>query len=162
MKPYQVGGATISDVTFNRSILLDSPLKFEAGTQNIAGVIGFATALRFIEKMGYDNIIEYESNIYEYLYERLSEIDDIILYTHSINCIGSLSFNIKGLAADDIGILLDKMNISIRCGHHCTQPIMKKLGINGTARVSLSMYNDEKDIDLLIKGIHRAVGILKD
>ncbi len=162
VKPYQVGGATIKDVTYDRSILLDSPFKYEAGTQNIAGVIGFASALKFINKMKYENLMTYETNIYEYLYEKLNEINGIILYTDSINCIGSLSFNIQGLSADDIGILLDKMDISIRCGHHCAQPIMKKLGINGTARVGVSMYNNEEDIDKFIKSLNRAIVILED
>jgi len=162
VKPYQVGGATIRDVTYDRSILLDSPFKYEAGTQNIAGVIGFASALKFMNKMKYENLMTYETNIYEYLYEKLNEINGIILYTDSINCIGSLSFNIQGLSADDIGILLDKMDISIRCGHHCAQPIMKKWGINGTARVGVSMYNNEEDIDKFIKALNRAIDILEN
>ncbi|MDX1809676.1 MAG: cysteine desulfurase [Sulfurospirillaceae bacterium] len=159
--PYQVGGATISDVTYDRSILLDSPFKFEAGTQNISGVIGFGQALKFIQEQKYENIIDYEAQVYEYMYEKLSEIEGIILYTDSINCIGSLSFNIEGVMADDVGVLLDKMNVSIRYGHHCAQPIMKKLGINGTARVSLGIYNNMEDADMLLKNIRRAVKILK-
>lgn len=161
VKPYQVGGATISDVTFDRSILLDSPFKFEAGTQNIAGVIGFGQALKFLQEQKYENIIDYEAQVYEYMYEKLSEIEGIILYTDSINCIGSLSFNIEGVMADDVGVLLDKMNVSIRYGHHCAQPIMKKLGINGTARASLGIYNNMEDADILAKNIRRAVNILK-
>lgn len=161
VKPYQTGGATISDVSYDRSILLDSPFKFEAGTQNIAGVIGFAQALKFIQMLEYDSIISYETGIYEYLYEQLSEIEDIQLYTDSINCIGSLSFNVKGVMADDVGVLLDKMNVSIRYGHHCAQPIMKKLGLQGTARVSLGIYNDMHDIDVLINNLKRALQILK-
>ncbi len=162
LRPYQTGGATIKDVSYDKTVLLDSPFKFEAGTQNIAGIIGFGKAIEFLQNIEYKNIINYENEIYEYLYEKLGEIKDVIFYTDSINSIGSLSFNIKGLMAEDLGILLDKMKISIRTGHHCAQPIMKKLGINGTARVSLAIYNDKNDIDIFIKGLKRAIKILKD
>ena len=162
LRPYQTGGATIKDVSYDKTVLLKSPFKFEAGTQNIAGVIGFGKSIEFLQNIGYENIIHYENEIYEYLYERLKEIKDIIFYTDSINSIGSLSFNIKGLMADDLGILLDKMKISIRTGHHCAQPIMKKLGVNGTVRVSLAIYNDKDDIDTFIKGLKRAIKILED
>ena len=162
LRPYQTGGATISDVSFEKTTLLESPFKFEAGTQNIAGVIGFGRAIQFLQELDYKNIIHYENEIYEYLYESLQAIDDIIFYTDSINSIGSLSFNIKGLMADDVGILLDKMHTSIRTGHHCAQPIMKKLKINGTIRVSLGIYSDKEDIDSFIKNLKRAINILKD
>jgi len=162
LSPYQTGGATISDVSFEKTTLLESPFKFEAGTQNIAGVIGFGRAIEFLQELDYKNIIHYENEIYEYLYKSLQAIDDIIFYTDSINSIGSLSFNIKGLMADDIGILLDKMHISIRAGHHCAQPIMKKLKINGTIRVSLGIYTDKEDIDAFIKSLKRVINILKD
>ena len=162
LRPYQTGGATIKDVSYDKTVLLKSPFKFEAGTQNIAGVIGFGKSIEFLQNIGYENIIHYENEIYEYLYEKLKEIKDIIFYTDSINSIGSLSFNIKGLMADDLGILLDKMKISIRTGHHCAQPIMKKLGVNGTVRVSLAIYNDKNDINTFIKGLKRAIKILED
>ncbi len=162
LRPYQTGGATIKDVSYDKTVLLKSPFKFEAGTQNIAGVIGFGKSIEFLQNIGYENIIHYENEIYEYLYEKLKEIKDIIFYTDSINSIGSLSFNIKGLMADDLGILLDKMKISIRTGHHCAQPIMKKLGVNGTVRVSLAIYNDKDDINTFIKGLKRAIKILED
>jgi len=162
LRPYQTGGATIKDVSYDKTVLLKSPFKFEAGTQNIAGVIGFGKSIEFLQNIGYENIINYENEIYEYLYEKLKEIKDIIFYTDSINSIGSLSFNIKGLMADDLGILLDKMKISIRTGHHCAQPIMKKLGVNGTVRVSLAIYNDKDDINTFIKGLKRAIKILED
>jgi len=162
LSPYQTGGATISDVSFEKTTLLESPFKFEAGTQNIAGVIGFGRAIEFLQELDYKNIIHYENEIYEYLYKSLQAIDDIIFYTDSINSIGSLSFNIKGLMADDVGILLDKMHISIRAGHHCAQPIMKKLKINGTIRVSLGIYTDKEDIDAFIKSLKRVINILKD
>tara|TARA_R110002033_G_scaffold10172_8_gene33424 strand:- start:32602 stop:33777 length:1176 start_codon:yes stop_codon:yes gene_type:complete len=162
IKPYQTGGATINDVTYERSILLDSPYKFEAGTQNIAGVIGFGKAIEFIKELGYENIEKKEIELYTYLYEELSKIDDIIFYSDIKSSIGSLSFNIKNIMAEDVGILVDKMGIALRCGHHCAQPIMKSLGIEGTIRVSIAFYNEKEDIDKLIISLEKAITMLKD
>lgn len=162
VKPYQTGGATIHEVDFNSSTLLDSPYKFEAGTQNIAGVIGFGKALEYITRVGYENIESIENHIYKYLDDELSKIPDIIFYNDITNSIGSRSFNFKGIVHDDIGILVDKMNIALRVGHHCAQPIMKKLGIRGTIRVSISFYNDNTDVNNLIVALKRALSMLKD
>jgi cysteine desulfurase/selenocysteine lyase len=160
--PYQTGGATINDVTYEKSILLDSPYKFEAGTQNIAGVIGFGKALEFIKELGYENIGKKEQELYTYLYEELAKIEDIIFYSDIKNSIGSFSFNIKNIMAEDVGILVDKMSIALRCGHHCAQPIMKSLGIEGTIRVSVALYNEKEDIDKLIIALKKAIKMLKD
>lgn len=159
---YQTGGATIDQVDFNSSTLLDSPYKFEAGTQNIAGVIGFAEALKYISHVGYENIEVIENELYQYLDNELRKIDGIIFYNNIHDSIGSRSFNIEGIMHDDIGILVDKMKIALRVGHHCAQPIMKQLGINGTIRVSLAFYNDLNDINTLIKALNRAISMLKD
>lgn len=160
---YQTGGATINDVSFTKTTMLESPYAFEAGTQNIAGVIGFGTALEFLDEMGIKNIEQSEKKLYKYLQKKLeNEIDDVIFYNHTSNAIGSKSFNIKNINCEDIGILLDKMNIAIRAGHHCAQPIMKALNIEGTIRVSIAFYNTKKDIDKLIQAIQKAQNILKD
>jgi len=160
MKPYQTGGATIHEVDFNSSTLLDSPYKFEAGTQNIAGVIGFGEALKYITRIGYKNIETIEKDVYNYLNEELSKLPNIVFYNDIENCIGSRSFNFKNISHDDIGILLDKMKVAIRVGHHCAQPIMKKLGIRGTIRVSTAFYNEYEDINKLIKALKKALDIL--
>ena len=160
--PYQTGGATINDVTYERSILLDSPYKFEAGTQNIAGIIGFGKALEFIKDIGYEKIEKKEHEIYHYAYAELSKIEDIIFYSDIKNSIGSLSFNIKNIMPEDVGILVDKMGIALRVGHHCAQPIMKKLEIWGTIRISIAFYNEKEDIDKLILALKKAIAMLKD
>jgi cysteine desulfurase/selenocysteine lyase len=160
LKPYQTGGATIHEVDFNGSTLLDSPYKFEAGTQNIAGVIGFAKALEYISSVGYQNIEAIEKDVYNYLNEELSKIPNIVFYNDIENCMGSRSFNFEGISHDDIGILVDKMNIALRVGHHCAQPIMKKLGIKGTIRVSIAFYNDYNDVNELIKALKKALSML--
>ena len=161
LKPYQTGGATIDQVDFEKSTLLDAPYKFEAGTQNIAGIIGFATALEYLNHVGYENIETIEKDVYHYLDEELRKIPDIEFYNDINDSIGSRSFNIKGLVHDDIGILVDKMKIALRVGHHCAQPIMKQLGIKGTIRVSLAFYNDYNDVDALIVALKKAISMLK-
>jgi len=162
VEPYQTGGATIKTVTYNESTLLHSPYKFEAGTQNIAGVIGFKKALEFIDNIGYEEIEKREYRLYEYLQNELKKIDDVVLYNTTKDSISNKSFNIKGLIHDDVGILLDKQKIAIRVGHHCTMPIMEKLQIKGTIRVSLAFYNDFDDIDKFIVALKKAIKMLKD
>ena len=162
VKPYQTGGATIHEVDYSGSILLDSPYKFEAGTQNIAGVIGFGKALEYINHIHYENILSMEHNVYKYLDDELKKLPNIIFYNDIKDSIGSRSFNFEGIIHDDIGILLDKMNIAVRVGHHCAQPIMKKLGIRGTIRVSSAFYNDYVDVDKLIETLKKALSMLKD
>lgn len=162
VKPYQTGGATIHEVDYSASTLLSSPYKFEAGTQNIAGVIGFAKALEYLNHIKYENIQKIEDDIFKYLNDELSKLPNIIFYNDLENCIGSRSFNFKNIVHDDIGILLDKMKIAVRVGHHCAQPVMKKLNISGTIRVSISFYNDYTDIDNLINALKKALTMLKD
>lgn len=161
LKAYQTGGATIDQVDFEKSTLLDAPYKFEAGTQNIAGIIGFAAALEYLNHVGYENIETIEKDVYQYLDEELRKIPDIEFYNDIEDSIGSRSFNIKGLIHDDVGILVDKMKIALRVGHHCAQPIMKQLGIKGTIRVSLAFYNDYNDVDALIVALKKAISMLK-
>lgn len=160
IEAYQTGGATINEVDFNSSILLDSPYKFEAGTQNIAGVIGFAEALKYLSHVGYENIETIEKDVFNYLNEELKKLPNIIFYNDINDSIGSRSFNFKNIVHDDIGILLDKQGVALRVGHHCAQPIMKELGIKGTIRVSISFYNDYNDVNKLIEALKKALNML--
>jgi cysteine desulfurase / selenocysteine lyase len=162
VKPYQTGGATIKTVSYEKSVLLDSPFKFEAGTQNIAGVIGFKKALEFVNSIGYKSIEKREYSLYEYLHNELKKIEGIIFYNTTKNSIANKSFNIKNLVHDDVGMLLDKQKIAIRVGHHCAMPIMTKLQIQGTIRVSLAFYNDFEDIDIFIVAFKKSMKMLKD
>ena len=157
---YQTGGATIDKVNYDKSTFLPSPYKFEAGTQNIAGVIGFGEALKYIKHIGYANIQTIENDVYDYLDLKLNELPDIVFYNDGTNSIGCRSFNFKDISHDDIGILLDKMKIALRVGHHCAQPIMTKLGIKGTIRVSIAFYNDYSDVDRLIESLKKALDML--
>ncbi len=160
--PYQTGGATIHKVTYNESTLLDSPYVYEAGTQNIAGIIAFHEALKYLKNLDFQAVLKEEERLYEYLHQELLNVPCILLYNDTKEAIASKSFNIENIVHDDIGILLDKMKIAVRVGHHCAQPIMDKLGIIGTIRVSLAFYNDKKDIDLFIKALKKAINMLKD
>ena len=159
MRPYQGGGSMIDDVSFEGSTFLDPPWRFEAGTQAIAEVIGFKTALEYLHKL--QGVKEYEEGLHKYARQRLKDISDIECYTQAENTTGNISFTIKGVHHDDIGILLSKQNIMLRTGHHCALPIMKKLGIEGTVRLSFSLYNSEEDIDKTIEGIEKALRILR-
>lgn len=162
VETYQTGGATIHEVDFSMSTMLDSPYKFEAGTQNIAGVIGFAEALKYISHVGYKNIEAIEKDVYKYLDQRLQELPGIIFYNDISDSIGSRSFNFENIIHDDIGILVDKMKIALRVGHHCAQPIMKSLGVKGTIRVSIAFYNDYEDVDRLVEALKRALNMLQE
>ena len=162
VKPYQTGGATIKSVSYEKSVLLDSPHKFEAGTQNIAGIIGFKKALEFIDGIGYEEIEEKENKLYEYLHNELNNIEDIVFYNTTEDSISNKSFNIKGIVHDDLGMLLDKQKVAIRVGHHCAMPMMEKLQIKGTIRVSLAFYNDFEDIDKFIVAFKKSIKMLKD
>jgi cysteine desulfurase / selenocysteine lyase len=162
VKAYQTGGATIDQVDFNSSTLLDAPYKFEAGTQNIAGIIGFGEALEYLNHVGYENIELIEKDVFNYLNQELEKLPNIIFYNDISDSIGSRSFNFEGLIHDDIGILVDKMKIALRVGHHCAQPIMKDLNIKGTIRVSISFYNDYSDVDKLIVALKRALKMLEN
>jgi len=162
IKAYQTGGATIHEVNYENSTLLDSPFKFEAGTQNIAGIIGFKYALDYISNITYEAIQKKEKELFVYLDKELKKLPDIEFYNDLENCCGSRSFNFKRIIHDDIGILLDKMGVAVRVGHHCTQPIMEKLRIKGAIRASISFYNEKDDIDKLIIALKRALSILKD
>lgn len=163
VEPYITGGAAINTVDFEKgSTFLNAPYKFEAGTQNIAGVIAFKEALKYIENIGYETIQNRKKELLEYLNSELKKLPDIIFYNDLKDCSGSRSFNFKGIMHDDISILLDKLKISVRVGHHCAQPIMKKLKIKGTIRASLAFYNDFEDIDKLISALKRALSMLKD
>ena len=159
VKPYQGGGSMIDDVSFERSTFLQPPLKFEAGTQAIAEAIGFSAALQYLEEV--QAIEEHDTFLINYAKKRLQEIEGIILYTDAENVAGNISFNIKGIHHDDIGILLSKQNIMLRTGHHCALPIMKCLDIEGTIRLSFALYNTTQDIDLCMTALNKAIKVLR-
>jgi len=158
MKPYHGGGSMIDDVSFEKSSFLKPPHKLEAGTQAIAEVIGFAEALRYLSDI--KNIDENDSFLMELTKKELGKIPNIIFYTKATNVSANISFNIKDIHHDDIGILLSKQNIMLRTGHHCAMPIMKKLAIEGTVRISFGIYTTKEDILTCIIALKKAIKLL--
>jgi len=160
LPPYQGGGEMISEVTFEKTTYADLPHKFEAGTPNIAGVIGFGVALDYMNQIGFDQIESYEQELLIYATKKLLEIDDIIIYGTSKNKAAVISFNFEGIHPYDIGSIIDKLGIAVRTGHHCAQPIMDYYKIPGTIRASFAFYNTKKEIDHFIEALLRAKTML--
>jgi cysteine desulfurase/selenocysteine lyase len=149
MPPWQGGGEMILSVTFERSEFQDPPHRFEAGTPDISGAIGLGTAIDFIEELGRDNILEHEEVLTGYGVDRLSRIPGLRLVEAGQRRLGILSFDLEGVHPHDLAQVLDQYHVAVRAGHHCAQPLMERLGLAGTTRASLGVYNDEPDIDAL-------------
>ena len=161
LPPYQGGGEMISDVSFEKTTYAGLPHKFEAGTPNIAGGIGFGAALDYLHKVGFENIQRHENELVAYATDQLKKFDNIIIYGPDVSeKTAVISFNFEGLHSYDIGTLVDKMGIALRTGHHCAQPVMKFYKIPGTVRASFSFYNTKEEIDVMIKALERAVNML--
>ena len=160
LPPYQGGGEMISSVTFEKTEYADLPYKFEAGTPNISGVIGFGAAIDYMNDIGFDNIESYEQELLKYATDRLKEIPEIKIYGNSRNKISVISFNLSNHHPSDIGSILDQFGIAVRTGQHCTQPVMDYYNIPGTVRASLSFYNTKSEIDLLIDALKKASDML--
>ena len=160
LPPYQGGGEMISSVTFEKTEYADLPHKFEAGTPNISGVIGFGAAIDYMNNIGFDNIEAHEKELLKYATDRLNKIPGIKIYGDQVNKISVISFNLSNHHPSDIGSILDQFGIAVRTGQHCTQPIMDYYKIPGTVRVSLSFYNTKSEIDLLIDALEKASTML--
>ncbi|HTF17744.1 MAG TPA: cysteine desulfurase [Chryseolinea sp.] len=161
MPPYQGGGEMIKEVTFAKTTYNELPYKFEAGTPNIADVVALRFAMEFIQRLGKDNIATHEHELLEYATARVSGVNGVRLVGTAPQKVSVLSFVIDGIHPFDIGQMLDARGIAVRTGHHCTQPLMDRLGIEGTVRASFAVYNTKKEIDALIEGLERIVGFMK-
>lgn len=161
MPPYMGGGEMIKEVTFKKTTYNDLPYKFEAGTPNIADVIAFREAILFIEELGKEKMAQYEHELLSYATERIGKIAGVQLVGTASKKVSVLSFVIEGIHHFDIGQMLDTRGIAVRTGHHCTQPLMDRLGIEGTVRASFAIYNTKEEIDALAEGIQRVVNFLK-
>ena len=159
MPPYQGGGDMISAVSFEKTVYNTLPHKFEAGTPNIAGTIGLAAAIEYVEKIGMKQIAAYESELLEYGTELLAAIPGLRLIGTAKKKAGVFSFLLDGVHAHDIGTILDLEGVAIRAGHHCAMPVMKRFGVPAIARASLAFYNTHADLDALAKAIHKAIEV---
>ena len=150
----------IQTVTLTHSTYRDAPAKFESGTPNIAGVLGFGAALSYLTQFNHDQILKHEQNIFSYAASKLSNIEGITLYSDLNNNIGTLCFNYKDEHPYDLATLLDGYGVAVRAGHHCTQPLMARFNINATVRASFSIYNTKEDVDALIAAIEKSLKLL--
>jgi cysteine desulfurase/selenocysteine lyase len=158
--PYQGGGDMIKDVTFEKTTYNDLPFKFEAGTPNIEAGICLAAAIDYLDEIGLDNINQYEDELLAYATGELNKIEGLRIIGTAAQKSSVLSFVIDGVHPYDVGVILDKLGIAVRTGHHCAQPVMDQFNIPGTIRASLAMYNTKEEIDALVEGIKRAVRML--
>ena len=160
MSPYQGGGDMIKEVTFEKTTYNEPPLKFEAGTPNIAGAIGLAAAVKYVNKLGFPFIEQQESRLLQYATKELLKIDGLRLIGSSENKAAVISFLIGDIHPFDVGTLLDQLGIAIRTGHHCTQPLMDHYKIPGTARATFSFYNTIEEIDEFVNALKKAKKML--
>jgi cysteine desulfurase/selenocysteine lyase len=155
MPPYQAGGEMISSVSFEKTVFERLPYKFEAGTPNYVGSHGLGVALDYVSTLGLDNIAAYERELTRYAMEQLGQIKDMRLFGTAPNKDAVVSFLVGDIHHLDLGTLLDRLGIAVRTGHHCAQPVMTRMGIEGTVRASFSFYNTREEIDALCEGIER-------
>lgn len=153
MPPFNGGGGMIKDVFIDSSTYDKPPGRFEAGTPNIAGVVGFSAAVDYLNKVGMENIEEYEQEINDMVIKKMTELDDVIFYgSKDIKDRGAVfSFNIKGANPHDVAMLFDQQGIALRSGHHCAQPLMQELGTDGTVRSSPYLYNTKEEVELFLE-----------
>lgn len=157
LPPYQGGGEMIATVSFEKTTFAGLPFKFEAGTPDYVGSTALATALKYISRIGIENIAKHEQGVLAYATEQLLSIDKLKIYGTSKNKCSVISFLVDGVHHYDMGVLLDTMGIAVRTGHHCAEPLMRRLGVEGTVRASFAVYNTREEVDVLVNGIRRIV-----
>jgi len=164
MTPFLMGGDMIEYVYEQDTTFAPLPNKFEAGTQNVEGVIGLGAAIDYIENLGYDKIQEIEHEVISYARQELSKLDYLTLYTtpNEENHSSVISFNIKGVHPHDVASILDSEGVCVRSGNHCAQPLMRFLGIDSTCRASFYIYNTKEDVDKLVKALDKAYNMFKN
>lgn len=155
LPPYQGGGEMIATVSFEKTTFNELPFKFEAGTPDYIGSTALAEALKYVDNIGVNNIATYEHELLEYMTSQLKTFEGMRIFGEAPEKGAVISFLLKDIHHYDMGMLLDRLGIAVRTGHHCAQPLMKVLGIEGTVRASLSFYNTREEIDRFIEGLNR-------
>ena len=161
MPPFMSGGDMVDKVSFERTTFAPLPLKFEAGTQNFVGAVTLAEAIKYVNYLSPALIMEHEKSLLDYATERLLDIPGLKIYGTTPTKAPIVSFNVEGCDHYDIGMILDKMGVAVRTGHHCAEPTMHRFGVNGMVRASFALYNTLADIDALVQGVERAVNMLR-
>ena len=159
--PYQGGGDMIKTVTFEKTTYNELPFKLEAGTPNISAGVATAAAVDYIISLNWDDIHVHEQELLDYATTELKKIEGLKIIGEAANKASVISFIVDGIHAYDIGVIVDKMGIAVRTGHHCTQPLMNRFGIQGTVRASFAFYNTKEEVDLLIVALNRAIKMLE-
>ena len=159
MPPYQCGGEMIKTVSFEKTTFNELPFKFEAGTPDFVGTTGFARALDYMNAIGMDKIEAHERELTQYAMKKLAEIEGIRFFGEAENKTSVISFLVGDIHHFDMGTLLDRLGIAVRTGHHCAEPLMHRFGIEGTVRASFGMYNTLEEVDILVAGVKRVVGM---
>lgn len=160
LPPYQGGGDMIKTVTFEKTTYNDLPHKFEAGTPNIAGGIAMGAVIDYLDKVNWEAVAQHEHDLLDYATAQMKEIEGIRIVGQAKEKAGVISFVHESIHHYDIGTLLDQMGIAIRTGHHCTEPLMNRMGVTGTARASFAFYNTKEEVDYFIKSLKRALNML--
>ena len=161
MPPFMGGGDMVDKVTFERTTYAPLPLKFEAGTSNFIGAVGLGEAIAFVESLPAEDVLAHEKELLDYATIRLMEIDGMHIYGTTPNKAPIVSFTVDGCGHYDIGMILDKMGVAIRTGHHCAEPVMQRFGVSGMCRASFALYNTKAEVDALVQGVARAVRMLR-
>ena len=159
MPPYQSGGSMIQTVTFDNITFADPPMRFEAGTPDIAGAIGLGVAIDYLDNLDMDGAYRHEHDLMEYTAGQLASVPGLRIIGTAKGKVGVISFEMGDIHPHDIGTILDQDGIAIRTGHHCAQPVMEFFGIPATARASFAFYNTMEDVDRLIAGLHKVVDL---
>ena len=166
MEPFMTGGEMVLEVTYEKASWADLPMKFEAGTPNIADAVALGAAVDYLENLGMDNVHQYEQELTSYALEKFSEVEalgiDLFGPRDTNNRGGILSFTTAEVHPHDLGTILDRMGIAVRTGHHCAMPLIRSLGVAATARASFYIYNTIEEIDALIEGITEALRYFRD
>jgi cysteine desulfurase/selenocysteine lyase len=160
MRPWQGGGDMIRSVSFEKTTYNDPPYRFEAGTPNVAGVVGLGAAVDYIEQLGHERIARLERELLERLTAELQRVSGLRILGTTSGKVAVVSFVVEGLHAQDVATLLDTQGIAVRAGHHCAEPLLKRFGVDSTLRVSLAPFNTHEDIDRFLAGLDRARRIL--
>jgi cysteine desulfurase/selenocysteine lyase len=160
MPPYQGGGDMIDTVSFDRTTYKSAPYKFEAGTPAIIQVIGLGAAIDYLRVIGMDDVSTHEMKLYQYAMDGLSSVQGLTFHGSAPHKAAIISFNASWAHGSDIAMILDKSGVAVRTGHHCCMPLMSRLGVDGTVRVSIGLYTNTQDIDECIKGIKKAKDML--
>ena len=161
MPPFMGGGDMVDKVTFERTTYAPLPLKFEAGTSNFIGAVALGEAVAYLSQFDAAEIDAYERDLTRYATENLSRIDGLRIYGTTADKCSIVSFNVEGVHNYDMGMILDKLGVAVRTGHHCAEPVMTHYGVSGMCRASLAMYNTREEIDALMAGVERAVKMLR-